>query len=87
VTKRQAPFPNYVFDLRAIAEAQATLTDEQRTAFTYHLLGVLFQGTPVESLNSNPGVVKVIWDVANATASQRAEAFLRTCGLWEGGEG
>jgi hypothetical protein len=80
------PVPNYVADLGAVAKAQATLTDEQRTAFTYHLLGVLFQDTPIESLNNNPGVVKVIWDVANATAAQRAEAFLRTLGLWEGGQ-
>jgi hypothetical protein len=59
--------PNYPFDLNAMHEAEKVMTSEQVTSYVYSL----------ESMNER-------WSTpAFATASQRAEAFLRTIGKWE----
>jgi len=59
--------PNYLNDLNAMHEAENVLTSEQVTSYVYSL----------ESMNER-------WSTpAFATASQRAEAFLRTIGKWE----
>ena len=59
--------PNYPFDLNAMHEAEKVLTSEQVTSYVYLL----------ESMNDR-------WSTpAFATASQRAEAFLRTINKWE----
>jgi hypothetical protein len=59
--------PNYLNDLNAMHEAEKVLTSEQVTSYVYSL----------ESMNER-------WSTpAFATASQRAEAFLRTIGKWK----
>jgi hypothetical protein len=59
--------PNYLNDLNAMHEAEKVLTSEQVTSYVDSL----------ESMNER-------WSTpAFATASQRAEAFLRTIGKWE----
>jgi hypothetical protein len=59
--------PNYLNDLNAMHEAEKVLTSEQVTSYVYLL----------ESMNER-------WSTpAFATASQRAEAFLRTIGKWK----
>jgi hypothetical protein len=61
------PCPDYLNDLNAMHEAEKVLTSEQITSYVYSL----------ESMNER-------WSTpAFATASQRAEAFLRTIGKWE----
>jgi hypothetical protein len=58
--------PNYLNDLNAMHEAEKVLTSEQVTSYVYSL----------ESMNER-------WSTpAFATATQRAEAFLRTIGKW-----
>ena len=59
--------PLFATDLNAMHEAEKMLTSEQVTSYVYSL----------ESMNER-------WSTpAFATASQRAEAFLRTIGKWK----
>lgn len=67
--------PNYFNDLNAMHEAEKTLTDEQWYEYREHLRTVVL------------GKIRYVsqWcktDI-HATASQRAEAFLRTIDKWE----
>jgi hypothetical protein len=66
--------PNYCTDLNAMHEAEKVMTDEQCVFVRMHLR---------ERLENNPAS-RYVW---NATARQRAEAFLRTLGKWEEGAG
>ena len=64
--------PDYLNDLNAMHEAEKVLTGYQQTV-TY-------------SDNLTKIVGYHTFDSAHATAAQRAEAFLKTLGLWEEGE-
>ncbi len=72
--------PDYLNDLNAMHDAMAYLDPEQMTQFASELSALVLE---------NPH--KYWWDlsshevghVANATAKQRAEAFLKTLGLWK----
>jgi hypothetical protein len=64
---------NYCTDLNAMHEAEKVLTDEQCVFIRLHLR---------ERLENHPAS-RYVW---NATARQRAEAFLRTLGKWEEAE-
>jgi hypothetical protein len=72
--------PDYLNDLNAMHEAEASLTDEQHSAFRKHLASVV--GERESPSYSTPG-----WRrrYVSSTAAQRAEAFLRTIGKWEDG--
>jgi hypothetical protein len=59
--------PDYCNDLNAMHDAVNTLTPDQRNAFI-DLLGETYHDS---------------WEFCNATARQRAEAFLRTLNLWK----
>ena len=61
--------PDYLTDLNAMHEAEKILTHEQRADYTWQLANICTAG----SLN----------DIISATASQRAEAFLKTLNLWD----
>jgi len=71
--------PDYPNDLNAMHEAEKTLTPDQQDKYQ-NGLGSLVAGATFEAYNhwSNVGCVFV----AHASASQRAEAFLKTLGLW-----
>jgi hypothetical protein len=58
-----------VSDLNDMHEAEKVLTHHEGLLYHGHLLNMCGRGT----------------DAAKATASQRAEAFLRTLGKWEAG--
>lgn len=60
--------PDYLHDLNAMREAFLTLADRNQAHFCQHL--VFLCETTAKALN--------------ATAAQRAEAFLRTVRKWEG---
>ena len=64
--------PDYLNDLNAIHAAEKTLTHEQRIDHMEWL-----------GMCSDDYGHKV-WAYVHATAEQRAEAFLRTIGKWEG---
>ena len=67
--------PDYLNDLNAMHEAEKFLTDSQKVKYC-HTLSSLNEdtGEPTENI--------FVWYV-HATASQRAEAFLRTLNLWK----
>jgi hypothetical protein len=60
--------PNYPFDLNAMHEAEKVLTDKAHEEFRLNLYDLLGDDSRL---------------IVSATASQRAEAFLRTIGKWE----
>jgi len=82
----QGPFcevPDYLNDLNAMHEAMAHLEPEQVDQFAAELSGIVLENRKKYwwDLTSNE-----VGHVANATAAQRAEAFLRTIGKWEDDE-
>jgi hypothetical protein len=69
--------PDYLNDLNAIHEAEKVLTYEQAEEFVEQL----YIADQKNNLAENPPPWR--FNVASATAAQRAEAFLRTLGKWE----
>lgn len=71
--------PNYPNDLNAMHEAEKFLNGRVVELNTYHhqLGGIVVEGNPGIAFTPNPAGYR--W---HATASQRAEAFLRTLGKW-----
>jgi hypothetical protein len=69
----QADCPDYLNDLNRTQEAILSLSYEQQQQWLYEL------GRVVGCANRNDWRIS---DMVNATASQRAEAFLRTLNLW-----
>jgi hypothetical protein len=69
--------PDYLNDLNAMHEAWQTLTPSQKTEFESELYLVIMGQAEYHRNDDAPYIT-------NATASQRAEAFLRTIGKWEG---
>ena len=72
-----APLPDYLNDLNAMHEAEQCLWRKDylaRDTFVDHLARIL---NPVHGYRDQSGQ-----DLLDATASQRAEAFLRTIGQW-----
>ena len=63
--------PDYLNDLNAMHEAEKVLNQMQSRANAYHL---------AESEQNETWASCHIW---HQSAAQRAEAFLRTLGLWE----
>lgn len=68
--------PNYYGDLNAMHEAENTLKDEQKFPYMEEIY----------NLTDSPDALECGWYLTNATAAQRAEAFLRTIGQWEEGK-
>jgi hypothetical protein len=68
--------PNYCKDLNAIHEAEKSLTDKEQKEYAFQLLLLLCDGSSVD--------LSETFILLNATARQRAEAFLKTVGKWEG---
>ena len=74
----EVSLPNYTQDLNAMHEAEKVLTYEQAEEFVEQL----YLADQKNNLAENPPPWR--FNVASATAAQRAEAFLRTIGKWEG---
>ncbi len=72
------PIPDYLNDLNAMHEAERVLTEEQLHEYGKQLGEATTVMTWWDSHISGYGMAKF----AHATAAQRAEAFLRTLGLW-----
>ena len=75
--KTWAALPNYHGDLNACAEFRRTLTDDQRLMYTIHL------DASVRPLKDFVSRWEQDWAVADATAPQHCEAFLRLHGKWK----
>lgn len=65
--------PQYLNDLNAMHEAEETLQESQRVTYSNELYDLAVE----HSLKTGK------WSYLSMTASQRAEAFLRTIGKWE----
>ena len=63
-----AGIPNYLNDLNAMHDAEKTLTDKAHEEFRLNLYDLIRDDSRL---------------IVSSTASQRAEAFLRTIGKWE----
>ena len=69
--------PDYLNDLNAMHEVEKVLTQDQMIDYSRHV---------GKSVTSHLPASRAAWmdfQLINATASQRAEAFLRTIGKWE----
>ena len=69
--------PQYLNDLNAMHEAEKVLTQDQMIDYSRHV---------GKSVTSHLPASRAAWmdfQLINVTASQRAEAFLRTIGKWE----
>jgi hypothetical protein len=77
---KDTELPDYLNDLNAMHEAINTLDQIQMMEFyNNHIYDVV-----CNNRTSYSGMDHA--NVCNATAAQRAEAFLKTLGLWEEGE-
>ena len=77
VMASQGVLPNYLNDLNAMHEAEKVLTQDQMIDYSRHV---------GKSVTSHLPASRAAWmdfQLINATAFQRAEAFLRTIGKWE----
>ena len=72
----QTEVPDYLSDLNAMHEAEKVLTVAQRITYA-NQIGVVLSGGSVGRAIPN------WWFIHEATAAQRAEAFLRTLDKWE----
>ena len=69
--------PQYLNDLNAMHDAEKVLTQDQMIDYSRHV---------GKSVTSHLPASRAAWmdfQLINVTASQRAEAFLRTIGKWE----
>ena len=76
--KYTCELPYYLHDLNAMHEAEKVLMDEQLEAWAQWLCAL----TMTDSQIYGKRVWCAVKMAARATASQRAEAFLRTLNLW-----
>lgn len=74
--------PDYTEDLNAMHEAENTLTPFQRRVHGKHLLDTLNE-IAVGYVSNYDSQLQSLSRVASAKPAQRAEAFLRTLGLWK----
>ena len=72
----EVSLPNYTQDLNAMHEAEKVLTYEQAEEFVEQL----YLADQKNNLAENPPPWR--FNVASATAAQRAEAFLKAIGKW-----
>ena len=72
-------FPHYLTDLNAMHTAVETLTQSQRAMYAKHLMDVCGE-YPVgpASTGDYHSDLRSVTNITQATAAQRAEAFLRT---------
>ena len=79
-------FPDYPNDLNAMHEAEKMLNlkyHDTRTKYYMFLMRSVKRITNCDSMHWSEIEVDYIYACIHATASQRAEAFLRTLNLWK----
>jgi hypothetical protein len=75
--------PDYVGDLNAVREATIKLTSAQKEQFLHWLMGIC-QGQAKAAYGFvSDDAFTALWMGTFASAAQRAEALLRTLGLWK----
>jgi hypothetical protein len=76
--------PDYLNDLNAMAEAFKSLPEKDRPHFAIHLYHLVC--SPEQKHDDHFVDWFICAEIANATAAQRAEAFLKTVCKWEEGD-
>lgn len=74
--------PDYLNDLNAIHEAEKVFIGNASSAMTYAMHILRVRGQDINNENDDLNCDHA-WIAANATATERAEAFLKTLDLWE----
>jgi hypothetical protein len=77
------PLPDYLNDLNAMSVALDTLNNDQQWQFIQHLNNITRNTDHNDPDDWFVQSTDWTWRMVNATATQRAEAFLRTIGKWE----
>ncbi len=81
--------PNYCRDLNAMHKAENSLRGINSDLYA-NILCDLIKAGKIDTFTQKLGAPQLSWhgvfSVANATARQRAEAFLRTIGKWKEGK-
>jgi hypothetical protein len=79
--------PNYTNDLNAMHEAEKTIPKRDKCIYANYLMMVVgFDGETdmVDDYGEwSTSKTTSLFSILNATAAQRAEAFLKTIGKWE----
>jgi hypothetical protein len=74
--------PNYIGDLNACHEMEKVLSGEQKEQFIFWL-NHLHPSADIHYSEKKRELRLDVFDLVHTTAPQRAEAFLRTLGLWQ----
>jgi hypothetical protein len=74
--------PDYLNDLNAMNEAEKVLSGEQKEQFIFWL-NHLHPSADIHFAEKKRELRLDVFDLVHTTAAQRAEAFLRTLGLWQ----
>jgi hypothetical protein len=74
--------PDYLNDLNAMHEAEKVLTYEQKEQFIFWM-NHLHPSADIHYAEKKRELRLDVFDLVHTTAAQRAEAFLRTLGLWQ----
>lgn len=74
--------PDYLNDLNAMHEAEKMLTYEQNEQFVFWL-NHIHPSADIHTAEKKRDLRLDVFDLCHSPASQRAEAFLRTLGLWQ----
>lgn len=80
--KHRNRIPDYPNDLNACHEMEKVLSEEQKITFA-GWVNYIYLSTDIHYLAVPKARRLEVFSLVHATASQRAEAFLRTLGLWE----
>jgi hypothetical protein len=79
--KHRNRLPNYLNDLNACHEMEKVLTYEQKEQFVFWM-NHLHPSADIHYAEKKRELRLDVFDLVHTTAAQRAEAFLRTLGLW-----
>jgi hypothetical protein len=77
--------PNYIGDLNACHEMEQVLTYEQKEQFVFWM-NHIHPSADIHHSDDQWDFRLEVFSLVHSPASQRAEAFLRTLGLWEGAQ-
>ena len=77
----QTDVPDYLGDLNACHEMEQVLTYEQKEQFIFWL-NHLHPSADIHYAEKKRELRLDVFDLVHSPAAQRAEAFLRTLGLW-----
>lgn len=74
--------PNYTSDLNAMQEVEKTLRQDEQEIYWNHLVGVIWNPVLADYPDAKQTTINTQLTLLFSTARQRAEAYLRTKGLW-----